>query len=120
MAPNDPHYLKPASATTMRSRAPEMKAFLFHQLTIAVRPKGARGGFVIELIKRSHHAAMTVAHEWRRTPCLGDLCAFGGHHPLDGRARQHAPAVLDDARQLGRVDPVALDPATDREQVPIA
>jgi hypothetical protein len=39
---------------------------------------------------------------------------------LHGGAREHAFAVLHDARQLGRVDPVAFDPGPDREQVRVA
>jgi hypothetical protein len=38
------------------------------------------------------------------------LGPFGCHGFLHSWARQHAFAVLHDAWQLGRVDPVAFDP----------
>src|SRR4051812_42728647 len=50
----------------------------------------------------------------------GDLSAFLGHHLLYGGARQRAAAVLDDARQLRGVDPVAFQPTGNREQVRVA
>jgi hypothetical protein len=43
-----------------------------------------------------------------KLPTSGDLGPFSGHGFLHRGARQHAFAVLHDARQLGRVDPIAF------------
>src|SRR5712691_11162328 len=49
----------------------------------------------------------------------GNLGAFGGHSLLNSGTRQHAGAVLHDARHFGGVDAITFDPGADGEKVRI-
>ena len=51
---------------------------------------------------------------------LTELRALDGDSFLHGGARQHAPAMPHDAWQFAGVDPIALEPGSDREQIGVA